>query len=517
MARIATLAAVAAAGAFLLAGPARGAEFPPELDGLVKEGKLWFQKAGNPDLETKERSEARVNAWKNLWRAQEILNKHGDDHPGDLEKIDARFGDVGSMVYWIKKESPMGLLETSGVGPWKDEPESSGGTNAEGRAKQSDWPDRPPPEREGEAPPGRPAPPPPPGGAPGTPTPAPAAAPVAPSPPPMEEAFKEAEAYARKHRADHPGVRDRFLDLMTRYPDSSHPLFQKAARLKGEAEGKMKDVYRTMRDSDPDSIKGATDAREKNLVVVLAQDLGSRDSAVRERAARLLGDIGAGEGAYALAKALRGEAEPQAALAMGDSLVRIGGCKAGEQLGKLSEDKKIAGTGVDLLVRFAARNAVDRRLAALQMARFVDSPDKVAAKKALDTLIGMGGDGALGLRDALGATNDPDERIRIFHALADTKQPWVAGPLSKFLIAGDVPNAIRCRDEAMKALRAMNGTCGEAIVPYMFEGLRGSSTKGWTASLLREVTGQSFGMSRPGDWVSWWKQKHPDWKPDVPR
>ena len=43
-------------------------------------------------------------------------------------------------------------------------------------------------------------------------------------------------------------------------------------------------------------------------------------------------------------------------------------------------------------------------------------------------------------------------------------------------------------------------------------GLRDPETKAHTALLLREMTGQMFSMSRPGDWVNWWKQTHPDWK-----
>ena len=66
----------------------------------------------------------------------------------------------------------------------------------------------------------------------------------------------------------------------------------------------------------------------------------------------------------------------------------------------------------------------------------------------------------------------------------------------------------KCRAAAREAIKGL----GEPAVPYLFAGLRDPETKAHTALLLREMTGQMFSMSRPGDWVNWWKQTHPDWK-----
>lgn len=485
---------------------ARAADLPAELDGLEAEGKKWFDVAGNVDLGMSERNEARKKAWVNLWRAKEILDAHWEAHPGDQDRIEGRMTTVGSMVHWIKKEAPLGLLESTGVGP------------KPAAARKNDWGDKPPPEKPGHAPGSGATPPPaPPAGTPpaGTPpagTPAAGAPPVPPAatePPKqtIEEAFAEAENYAKKHRADHAGILRRFLDITSRFPDqTSHPLYQKATKRAGAASAKLKEAYRKLRDDDPGSLKNADDDETKRTVLALARDLNNADPAVRKQAAAMLGDVGSGEACYPLQDRMKKEKEADVVKAMAEALVAIGGRRTIQQLHGLRDDA-LGAVALDCLQRLTAANPVDRRLAIEEIGAFALARDGAVASRAVDFLVGVGKEGAYGLVKALD-TRSTEVRLKIIPALGATNNPKVARPLARFLLLGDNPNTVACRNAAHDAIKPL----GEAAVPYLFAGLRDSSTKAHTALLLREITGQMFSMSRPGDWVNWWKSTHPDWK-----
>ncbi len=471
------------------------AELPPELAGLEAEGAKWFNEAGKTDLPASERNEARKKAWVNLYRAKEILDAHWDAHPGDQDRIEDRMMNVGKMVFWIKKESPIGLLEGTGVGP-----------KAAGSVKR-DWPATPPPEKPGAAPGGE------------APSPAPASAPAAAPAPAtpartFDEEYAEADAWARKHRADLAGVMERFQALLAKYPDqTSHPLYAKAVQRAGEGSKKMKDAYRKMRNDDPDSLKGGAPDDPK-VLIGLTRDLGSPDPSVRERAAKLLGDLGSGEASFSLGDRMRREKEAAPLKAMGDALAAIGGRKSIEQLHKFRDDE-LAPRAFEWLLAIEGRNPVDRRLAVKEMGEFALSKDEAVAGKAVDRLVALGPDGASGLLHAL-KTPSTEIRLKIIPALGASKEPKAAAALSSFLLIGDIPGTVRCRDAARDAITALHKdpAVGEKVVPHLFAGLRNAGTKMYTGDLLRKLTGQMFSASRPGDWQRWWKQAHPDWKAD---
>ena len=131
---------VAALAAALPAAAARAADLPPELPAMEQEGEKWFNTAGDTDLSQNERNEARKKAWTNLYPALEILNRYWDDRPDDQARVEDRIMKVGQMVFWLRKESPLGLLESTGVGP-----------KPSGNVKRNDWGDKPPPEKPGPA------------------------------------------------------------------------------------------------------------------------------------------------------------------------------------------------------------------------------------------------------------------------------------------------------------------------------------------------------------------------------
>jgi hypothetical protein len=491
------LVAALVGGSLVPLPAARAAELPAEFEGLEKEGTKWYLESGNTELSTSERNEARKKAWVNLWRANEILDKHWDAHPEDQDRLESRKLAIGSMVHWLKKESPLGLLESTGVGP-----KPQGGT------KKADWGEKPPPTKEGEAPGGgaKPAPVPP-AGTPPAGTPPPAPAPTEPPKQTIEEAFAEAENYAKKHRADHAGILQRFLEITARFSDqTSHPLYQKATKRAGAASTKLKEAYRKLRDDDPGSLKNADDDETKRTVLALTRDLNSADPAVRKQAAAMLGDVGSGEACYPLQDRMKKEKEADVVKAMADALVAIGGRRTIQQLHGLRDDE-LGAVALDCLQRLAAANPVDRRLAIEEIGGFALAKDDAVASRAVDFLVGVGKEGAYGLVKALD-TRSTEIRLKIIPALGATKNPKVARPLAQFLRSGDNPGTVACRNAAHDAIKPL----GEAAVPYLFAGLRDPSTKAHTAVLLREITGQMFSMSRPGDWQAWWKSKYPDWK-----
>ncbi|NUN53255.1 MAG: HEAT repeat domain-containing protein, partial [Planctomycetaceae bacterium] len=343
----------------------------------------------------------------------------------------------------------------------------------------------------------------------GKPAPAPEAGPAVPGRPSFEDAFKEAEAYERKHRADAAGIMERYHRLMADYPEAlGRPEFMKAAERAGKANAGLKDVYRKMRDADPDSLKAAESPEVTRMILVLGKDVGSQDSAVRERAARMIGMLGSGEGVFTLVKAMKKEKQEQTLQAMAAALVSIGGAKATEQVASLRDEKDLGMRALDVLQALTGKNAVDRRLALREIGGFAKAKDEAVAGKAVDFLVGLGPEGAHGLVEALDS-NNVETKIKVIAALGATKNPQVAKPLSNFLIGGDVPNTIRCREAAMAAIEGL----GEPAVPYLFHGLRNGRTKMYTGFLLHKITGERFSSSRPGDWVDWYKRKHPDWKP----
>ena len=477
----------------LLPSAARAAELPPELPALEEEGKKWFDVAGNTDLTTQERNEARKKAWVAIYKAWEMLDRHWDAHPGDQDRIADRLEKAGQMKFWLHKESPIGLLEGTGVGPKPKTP----------APKPSEPKPAPPPS----------APPTPTTGGEASKPPAPPT-PEAPARPSIEEAFKEAENYAKKHRMDKAGIMQRFHQFMADYADQTgHALYQRAVEAAGNASANLKEVYRKFRNEDPDSLKNVDSEEVEKAVLALGRDLDSPDSAVRARAAKLLGSLGSGEAVYPLLKAATKETEATLRQSEIDAVVAIGGTKAADQLGKLKGHKRMGPLSLDALKAMCAKNPVDKRLGVKQIGAYAVLPDATLASSAVDFLVGLGKDGAPGLRGALFHDNTA-VRLKIIPALGSSGDPRMASDLAKFLKQSDNPNAEACRAAAQQAIEAL----GESAVPYLMDGLTVPGCNAYTALLLRKMTGQMFGMDQPGKWRAWWKQTHPEWKrqPDDP-
>ncbi|MHC4925377.1 MAG: hypothetical protein ACYTG4_15075, partial [Planctomycetota bacterium] len=209
--------------------PALGLEIPAEVAELEKEGEKWFKVAGDTDLAQGARNDARKKAYVALYKAKEALEKAWESSPSDRGKAEDRLQHVGHMLFWIRKESPIGLLASTGVGPQAK------------KSNQLDWGDKPPPEKKGYAPGEDP------GSKPKNPFDEPAkpgeAKTTGPSGPNLEGEYLEAEKYQKEHRADTPGILSRWeLFLATHSAQIRNPLYVKAVEYAGAARAMLKEV-----------------------------------------------------------------------------------------------------------------------------------------------------------------------------------------------------------------------------------------------------------------------------------
>jgi hypothetical protein len=476
-------AAVLAAAALLLSlapSAARAADLPANVGDLEKEGEEWFRRAGDRVTPSSERNECRRKSWAALSQAREALERQWQSDPGDRKRIRDRLFRAAGLCYWLKKESPIGLLEerTAGPGPGGPATGGSGGTR-----NPFDQPDPGAPSGSG------------PSGPPAT----------------LEQAIVAAEGWEKEHEADAPGVMQRWHEAMARFMDrwSQDPWIRSAERA-GAARTALKDLYRGIREADPDSLESPESPEVSRLLIVLGRELSSQDSSLREKAARLLALVGAGEAAALLGKAVRQEMEPQSRASMIAALADLGGNKGARELASLRNQKGFETEGFQGLVRMSGRNALDRSIALRQIGGFAQVNDEATANRAVDFLVAAGPSGARGLEEALSCPV-VTVRIRVMNALAATKDPRTARPLSNFLVTNPEGDAAK---KSLEAARLAIKTLGEPAVPFLFPALRNPRTRLVTGDLLREITSVQIGTGRVDDWVEWWKKKHPDWKED---
>ena len=457
------------AAALLLAAPALSVpEGPADAEPLEASGEKAFLDAGQPNLPTLERNEHRKRAWDDLSRAAAILRAHALKKPGDREKLAGRIFRAAGLAWWIRQESPPGVLPPEGAA-------AAPGAPAGGSRNPFDT------SGGGAA-----------GGGPAT----------------LEEDAAAADAFAKERPGDSPAALAAWTGVLARHPGmADQSAWRRCVVAAGAARMALNSLYREVRGTDPDAVRPPADPDLLRMLTLLTADLASPDSSIRERAGHLIGALHSGEGVPALAKAFAAEQAPQAWLAMGDALAKIGGGRAVEALGKLADDRAKAAKGLEWLRRVAARHAVDRRVVAKPAGAFALSPDPAAAKEALDFLVSLGAEGASGLVAALATPHIP-VRVAAMEALADTKNPAAAKWLCGFLVEDASQSAKSSREGAQAAIRRLGVDC----VPWMIPALRNPRTRHVTGELLREMTKQNIADGRPDDWAAWWKKTHPEWK-----
>ncbi len=473
--------------AFLAVALALAADLPAELEALEKDAETWFVRAGDRHAPAASRNDCRRKSWAGLRKALDILDRHSEKNPADRPRIQERHARAAAMAWWLRRESPVGLLDEAPAGA----PGPGGG--APSRNPFDSQPGGPPASSIAGPPPGT-----------------------------IEQAAAAVDAWEKAHPADAPGAMQRWHEAMARFPDrwSQAPWAAAAARA-GKARDAVNAVYRAVRNDDPGAVEGAESPEVTRLLVVLGRELAGPDSSLREKAARFLALLGSPDATAALGKAARKETEPQTRRAMIDALADLGGAKGAKELAALKQEvskapdgtpvtvtSAIAPEALEGLIRMGKRNPVDRRIALRLVGSFALVDDAATANRVVDVLVACGPEGARGLEEAL-ATPDVGVRLRVMGALAAAKDPKAVRPLSNFLLTTtESAESEKCRAAAEEAILSF----GEAAVPHLLPALRNPRLRLRTGDLLRKITGASIGSGKPDDWYEWWKRKHPDWK-----
>ncbi len=457
----------------LLPGTLLAQEFDlAEVTRLRDEGRKYFNQAGNVDLSRSERNKNLKKGYELLTKAFNMLDKWCDEHPDDAERFDDLIVEIHRMRYFIRKESPINLL---------DEDESN-----VRKGKPPDWPDKPPAEKAPVSPE--------PGGA------ASARPPPAPRKEPIEEHLEFAAKYEREHPYDRIHVRDLYLDILE-HAEPGSAAYELAISKVSLVNAELKEAYRLLRGDELDSLKMAG-SEERRIVHSLSKDLGSRQRDVRLRASEYLGLLGSGDGARHLVKLLAKEKDLEVRDMALDSLAKIGGSKACAELGNLGKSRKeaVQQEALAVLETIAGRSDSEGRYASESIGRYVTAKSDAVADQAVAILASMGSNGIHGLLVASGVRNH-ERRLAVIRALGATGDGRAAGGLGPYLIMGVKGKGRMYRDAAEAALISI----GKDAVPHLARFLGNPRAKVYVNYVLRQITGRGF--KTPAAAMAWYERQ----------
>jgi len=445
---------------------------------LRDKGKVHFDEAANTDLSHSARNKERKAGFDYLTEAFEILDKYCDEHPNEVEALEDLMVEIHQMRYWLRKESPVGLLEDDDSNVRKGIP--------------ADWPPKPPDD------------PPEPAAAPAAP---PAPVPSGDNPPApkthadsIEEHLKYAAEWERVHPFDLAGIRDLYLNILENTsPGTAEYVY--ALKKISEVSSRLKQAYRLLRDEDPDTLK-LSGAEERRMVHTLSKDLKSREADVRLRAAEYLGLLRSGEAARHLVGALKKEKDPRVQDMILSSLSDIGGVKVTEQLGSLRSVRKkdLQMDALTVLEGIAGRSTAEGKYASKALGRYVSVRDDEVAGAALGALESIGAIGVYGLVGSAQVKNH-EIRLRVIRALGATGDGRAAGGLGPFLVFGVKKRYHQYKVAAKEALVKL----GMPAVPYLARFMDNPSLRQHTTDVLRKITGRGF-QSAAGV-KAWWARR----------
>jgi len=485
---IVALGLAAAALVMLAVGTARAVqeELLEQARQLVKEAQPLVEKANNMDLEMEARKGPRKEAFVRLKKTSALYNQYLDANPSMEDKLDKEVVDVGSMLYWIKKDSSLGELEKDGPPTeMPHAPDAGPDHPAKPDApKPPEWKDKPTP---GQEPPSS------------------GSAAPAVDPQRAKRQFDAIVDFQKKNPGDLPKLLDFWQRFLNDYPDPSLPEYAQAVERIGKINDRMKGVLKDVAKRDPDSISGAASKDETAIFNRLAPDLNSKNDDVRRRAAKLMADSRARSATYFLARGL-GDKDAELARICHDGLIAIGGTYVGENLVKLYRDapKEKQQVAMEILKAITLKGAVDAVAESPHIARFALSNDDEVADSAIYLLTQMGRAGGPGLVAALDSKN-VDKKIKVIGALADVKYYRSAAKLAeRFLGTSNNDPAPRLRAAAQDALKKM----GVYVIPYLIPMLRSGSGQ-YTAFAISEITGQRFGFNDEKRVRAWWNDNKP--------
>jgi HEAT repeat protein len=434
---------------------------------LKAEGKKHFDASADVDLDFKKRNEHRKKAYGLLTEAFEILDGWCDTHPEDIERLEDLIVEIHQMRYWLRKESPTGLLE--------------GDDEKTRRPREKDWPDKPPPDLKDPAQPGPARP--------------------RPEPPMPRTPLDDARDFEKRHPLDRPGILEAWLAALEALEDPGSPEYAEALGRVAEISAEMKEAYRRLRNEDPDSIDAKRDpGREAAIAAKLEVGLSSKDATVRAQTADQLAALGYTPAAARILAALKKEKETAVRARMFLALVRLGGRRTCRTLTKFVRERgqELPLGAVRSLGAIGRRGPVQARYAGLSLGDYVArSKNAEVAEAALVALIGLKSDGVPGLALAL-ETSHKDLKLRAISALGATKDPRGAPALCELLpVKADQAE----REAAVKALVSI----GLPAVPALIDALKNRKTRRYAAVSLYEITGEPHGED-PKAWAEWWRE-----------
>ena len=410
---------------------------------LHAEAKEYFAVAGDTDLPRDERKKARKEAYPRLQKAKQYLDDWFVDHPDDADRHQEMYKDISIMLYWIRKEAGVGELD---------------GTESKPKPR-----------------PAAPAP---------DPTGAGARPPEPPKPPTAAESLAKIRDYEKAHPGDVPGLHEQYTAFLAAYSDPASPEYDQASRRLEELGKELKDVYRLARDDDPDALSGSDPAEVERLVDQLSPDLKSPEIAVRERAARYLGNLGSGRAAPALVDALLAEKEPAVLESVKEALSRLGGRRVCDRLAREKPGSANSPLVVDVLLRIVKRGGVNARIAGETVGHYAPGLDETARAEIASGLAAAGKDAAVGL--ALVVDGAPvDKKVEYLDLLGQWAVPRTAGYLTRFLMTN--PQGAR-RAQHQAARRAIEAI-GKPGVRWLIPALDDKNCTVWTAEMLKQITG----------------------------
>lgn len=440
---------------------------------LKDEAREWFNQSGDMDLSHKERKAARREAFFRLKNARKYLDDYLDANPGETESLDSLYVEIAAMMYWVKKEASVNEFGPERPG------KSAGAGGKKPPAKKPAGPAAGPKEPEtGKAP-----------------------EPEGPKPPTAREVLDDIETYARRYPGDVPGLHERYVDFLGRFPDRSTPEYEAALGQVQDLGKRLKDVYRLARDEDPDALKNVDDEQVLKLVRELSVDLAKGDQPVRLRAARYLGGLGSGEAAVPLITSLKKEKDDEVREAAQEALSKVGGTRVTRRLAKIKPKSKLGPAVVEIFEQTVARGGVNARIAGAALVDYVSAFDEERQHAAIEVLAGAGKDGALGLAKGLGMA-PRSKRAEYIEQLGKSGEPRVAGPLAETLRTG----ASGAEKKRQKAARAAIRELGVPGVRYLIPVLDDPQCNVWTAKLLRDLTGADPKDDKRKTWEKWYRR-----------
>jgi hypothetical protein len=444
-----------------------------EVTRLRDEGKVFFDQAANVDLSRSERNKNLKQGYDLLTKAWKLLDKWCDEHQEDAEKYEDLMVEIHQMRYFIRKESPINLLNEDDSNVRKGKP--------------PDWPDKPP---EDPTPP--PAQPEPGGDVPARPEPAPQRNPIG-------EHLEFAQKYERDHPYDQAHARDLYLDILE-HAEPGTEAYEKALARVSVLNSTLKEAYRQIRNEDMDTLKMAG-SEERRIVHSLSKDLGSKQRDVRLRSAEYLGLLGSGDGARHLVKLLSKEKDVDIRDMILGSLQKIGGSKTCAELGKLGTSRKeeVQLEALQVLETLAGRSSVEGRYASEAMGKFVTAKSDAAADQAINALAAMGSDGIYGLLVASGVKNY-ERKLAVIRALGDTGEGRAGGGLGPYLLMGAKGKTEAYRNAAVESCKKI----GNDVVPYIARFMGNPRGGVYVRYVLRQITGMHF--KTPAAALAWYKR-----------